>query len=146
MHCHGCWSYKNLALACKIIYTHACKIIYADFGVGKVARKDAACTGCHDTDTGFLVPKCTSVHSSAPKLVKSVHVHSRLLFRWLAEYAEVDAVLQFLLEHHMTHWLKVREHHIRKIRRKADRYKHRLQILMRNTHTSDEDKSSGDKA
>ncbi|KAL3135546.1 hypothetical protein ABBQ38_006024 [Trebouxia sp. C0009 RCD-2024] len=57
---------------------------------------------------------------------------------------EPDA--EFLLEHHMTHWLKVREHHIRKIRRKCDRYKHRLQILMRNTHTGDEHMSNGDKA
>ncbi|KAL3158717.1 hypothetical protein ABBQ32_011453 [Trebouxia sp. C0010 RCD-2024] len=57
---------------------------------------------------------------------------------------EPDA--EFLLEHHMTHWLKVREHHIRKIRRKCDRYKHRLQVLMRNTHTGDEHKSNGDKA
>lgn len=36
----------------------------------------------------------------------------------------------------MTHWLKVREHHVKKIGRKSDRYKNRLQLLLKKTHPS----------
>ena len=45
--------------------------------------------------------------------------------------------MQYVLEHHMTHWLKVREHHVKKINRKCDRYKKRLQLLLQRTHPSD---------
>lgn len=48
---------------------------------------------------------------------------------------EPDA--EYLLEHHMNHWLKVREHHLKKIRRKCDRYKIRLKWLLQKTHPSD---------
>lgn len=34
------------------------------------------------------------------------------------------------MHRHMAHWLKVREHHVKKINKKCDRYKHRLQILL----------------
>ena len=46
----------------------------------------------------------------------------------------------------MTHWRKVREHHIKKIRRRCDRYKNRLQILMQKTHLGNEQVSNGDTA
>ncbi len=46
-------------------------------------------------------------------------------------------MLQYLLEHHMNHWLKVREHHVKKIKRKCDRYKIRLKWLLQQTHPSD---------
>ena len=38
----------------------------------------------------------------------------------------------------MAHWLKVREHHIKKIRQKCERYKNRLQVLMQKAHLGDE--------
>lgn len=59
-----------------------------------------------------------------------------LSFRWLAKLGWM--CVQLLLEHHMAHWLKVREHHIKKIRRKCDRYKTRLQILMQKARLGDE--------
>ena len=37
----------------------------------------------------------------------------------------------------MNHWLKVREHHVKKIRRKCDRYKIRLKLLLQKTHPGD---------
>lgn len=51
--------------------------------------------------------------------------------------SECSRPLQYLLEHHMNHWLKVREHHVKKIRRKCDRYKIRLKLLLQKTHPSD---------
>ncbi|DBB14929.1 TPA: cell cycle [Trebouxia sp. C0006] len=48
---------------------------------------------------------------------------------------EPDA--EYLLEHHMNHWLKVREHHVKKISRKSDRYRMRLKLLLQKTHPGD---------
>ena len=60
---------------------------------------------------------------------------------WLAKLGWMY-VLQLLLEHHMAHWLKVREHHIKKIRRKCDRYKNRLHMLMQKAHVGNEQVSN----
>ena len=47
-----------------------------------------------------------------------------------AHHAAPACCLQMLMHRHMAHWLKVREHHVRKINKKCDRYKQRLQILL----------------
>jgi len=44
----------------------------------------------------------------------------------------------------MTHWLRVREHHVKKIKRRTDRYKDRLKLLLQKTHPSDLSNSAGD--
>ena len=51
--------------------------------------------------------------------------------------------LQYLLEHHVNHWLKVKEHHVKKIRRKQDRYKERLRLLLQKTHSGLSAEQSG---
>ena len=51
--------------------------------------------------------------------------------------------LQYLLEHHVNHWLKVKEHHVKKIRRKQDRYKERLRLLLQRTHSGLSAEQSG---
>ena len=37
----------------------------------------------------------------------------------------------------MNHWLKVREHHVKKLSRKSDRYRMRLKLLLQKTHPGD---------
>ena len=46
----------------------------------------------------------------------------------------------------MAHWLKVREHHLKKIKRKSDRYKNRLQMLLQRTHPSRQHTANGEQA
>ena len=38
--------------------------------------------------------------------------------------------IQVLMQRHMAHWLSVRQYHVKKINKKCDRYKQRLQMLL----------------